>query len=175
MRITRRTRTRDILPLLYGSIAEEVLSRVPPVALRKPVVEMTVGEFCRVLSGEEEARLLTQRNAIKALGQLKELRMQMEQMDKLLQMYSTQPDPTEAMALGAVTAKPTAEETLLLEAAEAFGLDRLERRGRWRNPWRPAAEDVPLAELLVVRKSKAAAAQYRAALQRQAKIREAMR
>lgn len=140
-----------------------MLDKVPSVPLRTPIVNMTVGQFCRVLSGEMEGVLLRQRRALKALGQLKQLRAELKQMESLLRSLQTQPDADEAMAMGSVAIKPTAEETLLLEAAEAFGLDRLERRGKLKNPLHPAAEDVPLSELIVYKRREAASAQYRRA------------
>lgn len=151
------------MPLLYGSTAEAVLAKVPPVPLDKPVVEMTVGEFCRVLNGEEESRLLKGRRALKVLGQLRQLRDEVKSMTSLLDSLSAQPDANEAMALGSVTIKQTPEECLLLEAADAFGLDRLERRHGRKSLLHPAAEDVPLAELIVFRKREAAASQYKRA------------
>jgi hypothetical protein len=167
VRITKRTKTADVLPLLNDERLEYILSCVPPVPLRKPVLAMTVGEYVEALEPGWSLGLLKTRRALTAFGRLKQFRTEMEGVAKFFERYTVPLEPKDKASMAGIQF-PTPQEALLLEAFELFRCHRIDGAGlvaRWFG--RMGAADVPLAEFLLAHKQKAASAQLEAARSRQ--------
>lgn len=167
MRIDRRTKTADVLPLLNEERLNYILSCVPPVPLKKAVLEMTVGEYVEALEPGWSLGLLKTRRAITAFGRLKQFRREMEGIAKFFERYTVPADPKDKAAMAGIQF-PTPQESILLEAFEMFHCTSLDRAGivaKWFGV--RGAADVPLAEFLLAYKRKAASAQLEAARSRQ--------
>lgn len=151
MRITRRTKTRDILPLLTKERLEEVLEQVPEVPLRKPLLSMTVGEFGEIVS-DEEGWLLElvkeNRRALVFLGKVKTFRKEMEGISKFLKMFDYKQSQEESAAARGVMF-PTLPQKMLLKCAEFFHLTSFE-----------AAEKCKVSDWLLIFQDEASSALY---------------
>lgn len=168
MRLSSRTKTRDLIPLLTPERLEFLLGAVPAVPLPKPVIAFTVGEYVEALSPDYWQKAMRPRRALKALGRLKQLRKEMQEVADFIEAHTLPMEPRDRAAMAGVDF-PTAQESLLLEAREAFGLSRLDSTGRvarWFGSY--GAADIPLAEYLLSLKGKAAGAKFDRNRQRQA-------
>lgn len=160
MRLTSRTRTREIFPLLNEDRLAFILDRVPAVPLKKPVISMTVGEYVEALDPKHALKVMGHRRAFVALGRLKQFRKEMEEVARWLEAHSLPAEPSDTAAMAGVDF-PTAQESILLETREAFGLPRLDSTGRiarWFGVY--GAADIPLAEYLLTLKGKVAGAKF---------------
>lgn len=100
MLITKKTKTRDVLPLLTKETFEELLEQVPEVKLKKPLINLPIRKFCEIISDEEAyvAKLLKQRNALKAFGMLKSYRNQMKAITLFIKKYEIKQTQEEKQA-----------------------------------------------------------------------------
>lgn len=89
MKISRHTKTKDILPLLDESNLKTLLEQIPSFPLEKSVMSMTIREFSDILTDEESfiKRILRHRKAFVALGKLKSYKEQIENIGKFMKMY----------------------------------------------------------------------------------------
>lgn len=100
MIIDRRTKTKDILPLLTQDTLKELLEKVPAIPLKKPLLSMTVGEFGALVEDEEPyiVKLLSHRKALKAFGKLKQYRQEIEGISRFFKLYDYQKTQEETRA-----------------------------------------------------------------------------
>lgn len=164
MRIDWWTKTKDVLPLIDGERLEELLEKVQPYPLRKPILRMTVGEYIEALEPEFAVGLLKARKAFVAFGRLKQYRKEMQDIAAWMEAHAPQQTPSEKASMAGIDF-PSPQESMLLECLHNFhctGLDSLGRRAR-RRGMRGAA-DIPLAEYLILIKEKTAAAKYEKAV-----------
>ena len=156
MRITKHTKTKNILPLLTKEALEELLAKVPAVPLRKPLLQMTVGEFATLLNDETQyiADILSARKALKAFGRLKQFRIELEQIQKFMKMYDHQPTQEEKAAEKGVRF-PDFGQRMLIDCVKFFGLKSFKE-----------AEKVPVAEWLTIFQSEASSVLYQRNYQR---------
>lgn len=89
IRITKRTRTRDILPLLNAESIERLLDAVPEYPLETTVLSMKIRQFASILEDEESfiAQILNEKRALVAFGRLKQYRKEIKQFANFLKLY----------------------------------------------------------------------------------------
>lgn len=159
MRITKRTRTRDVLLLFGEDRIEELVGMVPEVPLKREVKDCTVGEFVEMLGDSYHTRFLMERRALKAFGMLKSWRRQMEEIGKYMKRFEIK-DSADEMKAKAGVQFPTVAEGMLIGAMREFGLHCIERPKGVKGWFTKAAEDVKLAEYLLIVKERSADAKF---------------
>lgn len=150
MKITKRTKTRDVLPLLTQDTLKELLEKVPAIPLKKPLLSMTVGEFGEIIEDEETyiAKLLKHRKALKAFGRLKQYKQEIEAISKFFKLYDVRRTADESNA--AVGIKfPNLGQRMLIDCVKWFHLNSMEE-----------AEKVKLSAWLTMWQDEAANALY---------------
>ena len=131
MKITKKTRTRDILPLLTKENLEEVLKDVPEVPLKKPILSLTVREFGEIVSDEEGYILglvRGNRSALRFLGRLKSYRKAMDSLNRFIKTFDVEQTAEEKAAAKGVLF-PNFQQRMLLTCAKFFGYKSLEEAG----------------------------------------------
>lgn len=123
MKITKRTLTRDILPLLTQDTLKELLEKVPSVPLKKPILSMTVGEFSEIVESEELyiANILKTRKALKAFGLLRRYKEEMEALSKFFKMYEIKKTQEETAAANNIIF-PNLAQRMLIDCVKWFHL-----------------------------------------------------
>lgn len=123
MKITNKTRTRDILPLLTEETFKEVLEKVPAVPLKKHLLEMSIGEFSGILEDESAyiANILKQRKALKAFGTLKSYKTEIEGIVNFLNRFETRRTQEETAAAKGVLF-PNMVQKMIVDCVGWFGL-----------------------------------------------------
>ena len=150
MRITRKTLTKDILPLLTQATLKELLEKVPAVPLKKPVLAMSIGEFGEMVEDEETyiGKLLKHRKALKAFGMLKQYKQEIEAISKFFKLYDVRRTADESNA--AIGIKfPNFGQRMLIDCVKWFHLNSMEE-----------AEKVKLSAWLTMWQDEAANALY---------------
>ena len=148
MKITKHTKTKDILPLLTQDTLKELLEKVPAVPLNKPLLSMTVGEFGEIIEDEEThiAKLLKHRKALKAFGLLKQYKQEMEALAKFFKMYEIKrTQEEEAAAKGVVF--PNLAQRMLVDCVKHFHLNSMEEAEKvkvseWLTMWQDEAANM---------------------------------
>lgn len=127
MRITNKTLTRDILPLLTQATLKELLEKVPAVPLKKPVLSMTIGEFGEITEDEETyiGKLLKHRKALKAFGMLKQYKQEVEALSKFFKMYEIKKSQEEEAA-GKGVLFPNLAQRMIIDCVKFFHLNSTE-------------------------------------------------
>lgn len=127
MRITNKTLTRDVLPLLTQDTLKELLEKVPAMPLKKPVLAMTVGEFGEIVEDEDAfvAKLLKHRKALKAFGLLKQYKQEMEALAKFFKMYEIKKTQEETAAAKGIMF-PNLAQRMLVDCVRLFHLNSTE-------------------------------------------------
>ncbi len=89
IRITNRTKTKDILPLLNAENIERLLDAVPEYPLETAVLLMKIKQFASILEDEESfiSQLLNEKRALVAFGRLKQYRKEIKQFADFLKLY----------------------------------------------------------------------------------------
>lgn len=159
MKITRKTKTFDVLPLLTEERFNNLLDSVPCCKLKKDVLDMTIGEYIEATRPEYVERMFKTRNALKAFGQIKELKRQLDEVGELLEKWQVKQTADEQRALVGVLF-PSNEERMLLDCLEFFNLTTIERVKGFRGLLIRAAVDVKLSEYLICVKNSLANAKY---------------
>lgn len=150
MKITKRTKTRDVLPLLTQDTLKELLEKVPAVPLDKPLITLTVGEFGEMVEDEETyiGKLLKHRKALKAFGRLKQYKQEIEAISKFFKLYDIRRTADESNA--AIGIKfPNLGQRMLIDCVKWFHLNSMEE-----------AEKVKLSAWLTMWQDEAANALY---------------
>ena len=148
MKITEKTLTRDVLPLLTEKRMADLLERVPAVPLRRHVAGMTIAEFAAVTDGELPSEVTRERHALRCIGKIRSLRDEVKQVGDYIQKMRPNLTEDEKRASFGVDF-PTAIERMLLDVAKFFSLHSFEE-----------AEKVKVAEWLLIAKDAAATAKY---------------
>lgn len=145
MKITKRTKTRDVLPLLTQDTLKELLEKVPAVPLDKPLITLTVGEFGEMVEDEETyiGKLLKHRKALKAFGRLKQYKQEIEAISKFFKLYDVRRTADESNA--AVGIKfPNLGQRMLIDCVKWFHLNSMEEAEKvklsaWLTMWQDEA------------------------------------
>lgn len=151
MRITKWTKTRDILPILPDKEAwEKVLEAVPPMPLRRPLLSMTVGEVAEIFDDPDTymALILSERRALKAFGRLKQFNSEVDGISKFIKMYDFKKTQEEEQAARGIVF-PTMSQRMLLDCVKFFHLHSMKE-----------AEKVPFADWLTVFQDEASSAKF---------------
>lgn len=148
MKITKHTKTKDILPLLTQDTLKELLEKVPAVPLNKPLLSMTVGEFGEIIEDEEThiAKLLKHRKALKAFGLLKQYKQEMEALAKFFKMYEIKRTQEEEAATKGVVF-PNLAQRMLVDCVKHFHLNSMEEAEKvkvseWLTMWQDEAANM---------------------------------
>lgn len=131
MIITKRTKTAEILPFLNKDTLEQLLLQIEPFPLKKTVIQMTLREYFACLDGTYVAELLKERRAYKAFGMLRQMRMEMEQIAKILKQNKIEESAEQKQARFGVSF-PSSEECILIDVCKFFNLKSLEDAGKVR-------------------------------------------
>jgi len=151
MLITKKTKTKHILPLLSdAAIVEQLLDKIEPYPLDKDIIEMTIAEFASIVDDDEEyvKGLLKEKYAYKAFGKLKSYQQQMKSLNSWLKRLEIQQTSEEKQASLGVEF-PSMIERMLLTVTEFFHLTSFEE-----------AEKVKLSNYLLIAKDKVADTKY---------------
>lgn len=148
MKITKRTRMRDIAPLLTDERTQELARSCPAVPLRKPLLQMSVGEFVMALEEGFALSLLTERRALVAFGRFRSYLEELELITRYIKSYEVKPTADERKASEGVRF-PSLGERILLDCVRVYGLHSTEE-----------AERMPISDWLLVVKNEGSAAQY---------------
>lgn len=160
MKLNKKTKTKEILPLLNEERLNLILEKVPAMPLKKKVLEMTIGEYIEASEPEYALEFLKEKRALKAFGMLKQYRKEMEDVAKFFETHTLSNDPKDIAAMSGVDF-PNFKESILLETRDSFNLQRLDSTGmvaRFFGNY--GAVDIPIAEYLLTLKSKVASAQF---------------
>lgn len=151
MKITKRTKVKDITPFLTTERFNSLLEAVEEYPLETPVLKMTVGQFAELTISEEDfiRELLNPNERVfKAFGRLKSYRNQMTALTKYLEGMQLKLTSDEKLASQNVD-MPTTAERMLLDCVKFFHLHSMEE-----------AEKIPISDWLVVLKDQVATAKY---------------
>lgn len=150
MLITRRTRTRDVLPFVTDKeTMDRIIGAVDEVPLDKPLIEMTIAEFAETTDEDYVLRFLNEKYAWKAFGKLKSLKKQTEDITKFLQMNEVKPSKDqEQAAIGVVF--PDFVQQMLLTVTEYFHLSSFDE-----------AEKVKMSNYMLIQQKQSAEAKFK--------------
>lgn len=151
MKITKRTRVKDILPLLTEKRMEYLLRDIPEYPLDKSILSMTIGEFSEILL-DEQAYILTLLNprerAWKAFGRLRTFKKEMEEVSNFMKKYEIKQTEDEKRASTNVEF-PDFIAKMLITVVQFFNLHSFKE-----------AESIPLADYLVILQEQSSAVKY---------------
>lgn len=151
MKLTKKTKTKDVLPLLNAKTLEQLLCEVPPVPLKKPLMNMTIAEFSEIFTDEDNyiaSILLNEKRALVAFGKLRQYKKEMEDIGKFMKMYEAQRSTDEERASKGIIFPNTAQK-MLLDCVRFFHLHSFTE-----------AEKIKVSEWLMVFQDEASAAVY---------------
>lgn len=151
MLINKRTRWRDVAPLINGTNFDTIIERIPERGLKKPILGLTCGEFIGLLENDSHiARKVvgSPKLALVMLGRLKSLKRQMEDIRQYLTANDYQQDTLAEKAAAGVKF-PTPSERILLDVQKRYGLHSLNE-----------AEHAPLTDYLLLAREMTAQAKY---------------
>lgn len=125
MKISKKTKVKEVLPLLINSDRiEKLLEDIPQYPLQKDIISMTIGEFSQIVLNEESfigELLKPNEKVLVAFGRLKTFRKQMENLGKYLEKFNIKQSQDELMA-GRGIDFPTSLEKMLITVVQFFGL-----------------------------------------------------
>lgn len=151
MKITKRTRVKDLLPLLTEKRMEYLLDNIQEYPLDIPILSLTIGEFAEILMDEQAymMKILNPRaRAYKAFGQLKSFKRQMEEVSNFMKKYEIKQTPEEKQASVGVNF-PDFIAKMLITTTQFFNLHSFKE-----------AESIPLADYLVILQDQSSAVKY---------------
>lgn len=148
MLITKKTKTKDLIPFLNEERFKMVLDSMEEYPLDKPLVEMTIGEFIEALEDGYAMRFLDEKYAYKAFGKLKSFKNQMEGINKFFEMNDVEPSADHKKASIGINFL-TFEENMLYKTAEFFHLKNFDE-----------AENVKLSNYLLIYKKESSEAKF---------------
>lgn len=151
MKITKKTKTSEILPFLTKDNLEDLLKQVETVPLEKTLMSMTIAEFDGVINNEEGFLMnLVKDNkyALQFLGKLKSYRTQIEGLNSFFKRFEVKLSPEETAAAKGVLFPDTIQR-MLLTCCSFFHLKSFDE-----------AEDCKVSDYLLIFQDEASTAQY---------------
>ena len=151
MLITKRTRVKDVLPLLNENNMEKFLDIIPPQPLNTPILSLTIGDFADIILDEESyiKTLLQPRNrAYLAFGQLKQFRIEMKNLTDYLNKMQVKQTPDEIQASRGIEQVDFIGR-MLIDVTKFFNLHSFTE-----------AENIKLSDYILILKDNVANAQY---------------
>ena len=152
MQITKRTRLKELLPLLTDKERlDSVLDGIEEYPLKKDVISMNIGEFSEIVLDEEawvKKMFRPNERAYKALGRVKNYKRQMEQLMNWIKKFNIKQTADEKQAAIGVDF-PDFISRMLITVTEFFKLSSFKE-----------AEKVPLADYLLILQDQSSSIQY---------------
>lgn len=151
MKITRRTRVKEVLPLLNEEKMKYLLENIPEYPLNKPILAMTIGEFSEILLDEQtyiQTFMSPKEHAYKAFGRLRTFKREMEEVQKWIQKFEIKPSADEKQAAIGIDF-PNFITKILITVVQFFGLHSFKE-----------AEAIPLADYLVILQEQSSQIKY---------------
>ena len=127
MKITYKTRTKDILPLINEKNINDLLDVVPPYPLEKPIMSMTIKEFALMLDSESDflARLMSHKRALISFGRLKQYKIEIENIGNFMKRFECKHKPEEEQAARGILF-PDTSMRMLIDCVKFFHLKSFE-------------------------------------------------
>lgn len=150
IRITKRTKTSEILPMLNEDSFNRLLEAVPEHPLKNSVFSMKIRQFAEILENETEfiTLLLKQKRALVAFGMVKKYKAEVESLAKFLKMYDYQQTNEEKQASHGIV-YPSMAQRMLTDCVRFFNLKSFDE-----------AEEKTVSDWLTVFQTDAATALY---------------
>lgn len=151
MKITKKTKTSEILPLLTKEKLDSLLEQVEPVPLEKTLMSMTISDFDGVINDEDNFLMnLINDNpeALVFLGKLKSFRTQIDGLNSFFKRLEVKMSPEETAAAKGVMF-PDIIQKMLLTCCQFFYLKSFEE-----------AESCKVSDYMLIYQNEAASAQY---------------
>ena len=130
--IDKRTRTRQILPLLTISNIGEVIKSVPAVPMEKPLTEWTIEEFDEALTSPETILMkmaLKNRKALVFLGRVRDFYDSLEGFKQFTQKFEIKQSAEEKQAANGVPF-PSFGNSMLTTVIEFYHLHSVEEASK---------------------------------------------
>lgn len=104
MKITNKTKTANILPLLDENRLKELIEQIPSYPLEKSIMSMSIKQFSDILTDEETfiKKLLSHKRALVAFGKLKSYKEQIDRIAKFMKLYDYKRSQDEEQATNGV-------------------------------------------------------------------------
>lgn len=149
MRITKHTKTKEVLPLLNAENIDKLLEGVPAIPFTdKPITSFTIAEFSEMLEDRYYVRFLKERKALVAFGKIKDFKEKTNNLSKYLKRFDIKQSQEEkAAAIGIEF--PTMIERMLIEVTQFFHLSSFEE-----------AEKHTVADYIMILKDKVSDVKY---------------
>lgn len=151
MRVTRRTKWRDIAPLINNTNFDTIIERTPERRLKKNVLDLTCGEFVGLLENDNQALnkvVGNPKRALVMLGRMKAMRRQMKEITDYITANDYQQDGVTQKAAAGVKF-PTPSERILLDVQQRYFLKSLTE-----------AEKAPLTDYLLMVREQTSRAKF---------------
>lgn len=150
IKITKRTKTKDILPLLNEDSFKRLLDAVPEHPLETSIFSMKIKQFAEILEDETEfiSLLLNHKRILVAVGRVKQYKKEVEQFANFLKMYDYKQTNEEKRASHGIV-YPSMAQRMLTDCVRFFNLKSFDE-----------AEQKTVSEWLAVFQSDAANALY---------------
>ena len=151
MKITRRTRVKDILFLLTEKRMEYLLDNIQEYPLDKSILSMTIGEFAEILLDEQAyvMKILSPRErAYKAFGRLRTFKREMQDVSNFMKRYEIKQTEDEKRAAVGVDF-PDFIAKILITVTQFFNLHSFKE-----------AEQIPLADYLIILQEQSSSIRY---------------
>lgn len=123
MKITHKTKTADILPLLDDNNVKGFLSQIPAHPLEKSIMSMSILEFSEILADEEAfiKKILDHKRALVAFGRLRSYKEQIEDISKFMKLYDYKKSAEEEQAAKGIVF-PDFSMRMLADCVKFFNL-----------------------------------------------------
>lgn len=151
MIINKKTKVKEVLPLLNEEKMKYLLENIPEYPLEKSILSMTIGEFSEVILDEQgyiQTFMKPNERAYKAFGRLKAFKREMEDISKWIQKHEVKQTEDERRAAIGVDF-PNFVTKIMITCIQFFNLHSFNE-----------AEAIPLADYLIVLQDQSAAMLY---------------
>lgn len=151
MIISKRTRVKDLVPLVRPERMVEFINSFPPYPLEKPILSMNLGEFADLIIDEDsfiEKIMKPRERAYIAFGRMHQYSIEIKAISDYFKRFEIKLTQEEKSASIGVDS-PSFVERMLLDTVSFFHLHSMAE-----------AEKIPLADYLVVLKDSVATAKY---------------
>ena len=156
MILTRKTRWRDIAPLIGHLDLDAILDKVEEEPLQKDILDITCGDFIGLLNQDShtaEKVVGSPKAALVMLGRLKTMRRRMKEIGEYITANDYTQDSMVQKAAAGVRF-PTPQERILLDVQQRYHLRSLDE-----------AEKAPLTDYLLMVRDQTARAKFESNLQ----------
>lgn len=151
MVITKKTRVKDITLLIPKNRLQEFINSFPPYPLDKPILSMSVGEFCNLIIDEDsflDSIIRPRERAYIAFGRLHQYSLEMKNLSDYLKRFEIHLSQEEKAA-GKGIDFPETPERIILDCVKAYHLHSTKE-----------AEDLPITDWILILKDNVATAKY---------------